>query len=181
MKPFYSPARGFSLIEMVAAFLVFALGIGVLMQILANSMHTARQSADYTMAALWAQTLLDTVGVGAPIGPGQSSGDFDGNYTWQLNIQEVDPGGIVPPPAPAAGNTNAPPVQQTSAANAGIGGGIRPGQLTLYQVDLAVSWGSHSGSQTHTAVFSTLRAVNPNVMNKNGLSMPAPRFGGGTP
>ena len=45
---------GFSLIEMVAAFLVFAIGIGVLMQVLATSMHSTRASSDYTMAALWA-------------------------------------------------------------------------------------------------------------------------------
>ena len=50
---------GFSLIEMVAAFLVFAIGMGVLMQVLATSMHSTRTSGDYTMAALWAESKLD--------------------------------------------------------------------------------------------------------------------------
>jgi general secretion pathway protein I len=180
MKPFRSPARGFSLIEMVAAFLVFALGVGVLMQILATSMHSARRSSEYTLAALWAQSLLDTVGVGAPIQPGQSSGDFDENYAWQLNIQQVDPGAVEPAPqVAAAGNSNVAQPRQTSVANAGVGGGIQNGQFDLYQVDLTVFWGGRFGGTSHTAVFSTLRTVNSNV-NKNGLSMPAPRFGGGT-
>ena len=47
--------RGFSLIEMVAAFLVFAIAIGVLMSVLTAAMRNTRMSVDYTMAALWAQ------------------------------------------------------------------------------------------------------------------------------
>ena len=65
---------------MVAAFLVFAIGIGILMQVLATSMHSTRQSSDYTMAALWAQSKLDVVGVGAPIEPGSTNGRFDDTY-----------------------------------------------------------------------------------------------------
>src|SRR5665647_464624 len=72
--------RGFTLIEMIAAFLIFAIGIGVLMQILAASMHSARQSSQYTMASLWAQSKLDTVGIGEPIEVGHSGGRFDDNY-----------------------------------------------------------------------------------------------------
>ena len=55
---------GFSLIEMVAAFLVFAIAIGVLMEILATSVHSTRASNAYTMAALWAESKLDTIGIG---------------------------------------------------------------------------------------------------------------------
>ncbi|MDR2013810.1 MAG: prepilin-type N-terminal cleavage/methylation domain-containing protein [Rhodanobacter sp.] len=180
MKPFRPPARGFSLIEMVAAFLVFALGIGVLMQTLAASMHSARQSSDYTMAALRAQSLLDTVGIGEPIQPGQSSGNFDEGYTWQMNIQQVDPSAVESQlqSVVGAGNSNTPPPNQTSAGNAGIGGGMQNGQLDLYQVDLTVSWGGRFGNQPRTAVFSTLRTVNSDL-TKNGVHMPAPRFGGG--
>ena len=69
--------RGFSLIEMVAAFLVFAIAIGVLMSVLTAAMRNTRMSADYTMAALWAQSRLDIVGVGIPVEEGHTSGRFD--------------------------------------------------------------------------------------------------------
>ena len=177
--------RGFSLIEMVAAFLVFAIGIGVLMQILATSMHSARQSSQYTMAALWAESKLDTVGVGVPIEAGRSSGRFDDNYSWDLDIEKVDPASVaVQQQQPAmAGNKAAPAANaQTSASNAGQGGGIEVSPFDLYQVDLTVIWGQGSGARPHTAHFGTLRASNPDPNAPGGLPggmHRAPQLGGG--
>src|SRR5690606_5359139 len=136
-------ARGFSLIEMVAAFLVFAIGMGVLMQVLAGSMRNTRQSSDYTMAALWAQSKLDVVGVGEPIEAGRSNGRFDDKFGWELDNQEVDPASIEPPPqvTVAAGNQGMAGAQQNavSIANAGLGGGLQMQQpFQLYQVELTV-------------------------------------------
>ena len=179
--------RGFSLIEMVAAFLIFAIGIGVLMQILATSMHSARQSSQYTMAALWAQSKLDTVGVGEPIEAGRSSGRFDDDYSWQLDIEQVDPANVPLPQQQTAmaGNKAAPAANaQTSAANAGQGGGIQVSPFDLYQVDLTVIWGSGFDARPHTAHFGTLRASNPVPGNGNGVPggvNKPPRFGGGGP
>lgn len=159
-------ARGFSLIEMVAAFLVFAIAMGVLMQILATSMRNTRQSSAYTMAALWAQSKLDTVGVGVPVEAGTSSGQFDDDYSWELNIQQVDPASVVPPPQQplAAGNATAAGGAvnpRTSVANAGNGNGAEVTPFDLYQVDLTVLWGGRFASNRHSAHFGTLRAVNP--------------------
>ncbi|MFI4970249.1 MAG: prepilin-type N-terminal cleavage/methylation domain-containing protein [Lysobacterales bacterium] len=181
-------ARGFSLIEMVAAFLVFAIGIGVLMQILATSMHNARQSSDYTLAALWAQSRLDTVGVGERIEAGHSSGRFDDNYSWDLDIKQVDPSDVEPPPQARAGAGNANAAagqnqgqgQRVSAGNAGLGGGIEVSPFDIYQVDLTVSWGGRFGAHSHTAHFGTLRAVNPdpNQGAPGGANPQPPRIGG---
>ncbi|MBO9665114.1 MAG: prepilin-type N-terminal cleavage/methylation domain-containing protein [Dokdonella sp.] len=162
--------RGFSLIEMVAAFLVFAIGIGVLMQVLAGSMRNTRQSSNYTMAALWAQSKLDVVGVGEPMEAGRSSGRFDDTYSWELDIQQVDPTAIEPPPQQTlnAGNQSAAAAQQnprTSVANAGLGGGMQASPFDLYQVDLTVYWGGGFGKRPRTATFSTLRAQNPDPNN----------------
>jgi Tfp pilus assembly protein PilV len=96
-----SSMRGFSLIEMVAAFLVFAIAIGVLMSVLTAAMRNTRMSADYTMAALWAQTKLDVVGVGIPVEEGHSSGRFDDTYNWDLDIHKVDASAVEPPPQSA--------------------------------------------------------------------------------
>ena len=169
--------RGFSLIEMVAAFLVFAIGMGVLMGILTTSMRSARMSSDYTMAALWAQSKLDTVGVGEPVEEGGSSGSFDDNYAWQLEVHRVDPAAVEPPPqaAPARGNGQGGMKQDTagervSIANAGLGGGIDTAPFDLYQLDLTVTWGGQRGGNQHHAQFNTLRAVNPDPDNPQGVS-----------
>jgi general secretion pathway protein I len=168
---------GFSLIEMVAAFLVFAIGIGVLMQVLATSMHNTRLSSDYTMAALWAESKLDTVGVGVQIEPGNSNGRFDDNYSWQLDIQQVDPTSVEPPPqqyAPGAGNTATqnPGLQQRTTSGAGNGGALQVSPFDLYQIDLTVYWGGRFGSTSHSARFSTLRTMNPDPNGAQGPGVP---------
>ena len=173
--------RGFSLIEMIAAFLIFAIGVGVLMNILATSMHSTRQSSDYTMAALWAESKLDTVGIGEPIEAGHSSGRFDDNYRWDLDIHQVDPSSVEPPPqqAPAAGNKAAAQSQNANnrpaqASDAGNGGGLQVAPFDLYQVDLSVSWGGAGfGSHVHNAHFGTLRVTNPDSDNARPGIKPA--------
>ncbi len=162
--------RGFSLIEMVAAFLVFAIAIGVLMSVLTAAMRNTRLSSDYTMAALWAQSKLDVVGVGIPVEEGHSSGRFDEKYAWDLDIHRVDAAAIEPPPQLSAGNAQQMAQAQNQARNAAAqaaqamaGGAGGPGDapFDLYQVDLVVSWGTQHGGTPRTAQFHTLRAVNP--------------------
>lgn len=168
--------RGFSLIEMIAAFLVFAIAIGVLMSVLAASIRNTRQSSDYTMAALWAQSKLDVVGVGEPLEEGRSSGRFDDVYTWDLDIKQVDPSAVEPPPQqPMPGRNAQGQAQQgrapntVSATDAGNGGGVDISPFDLYQVDLVVSWGGRPGGPPRTAHFGTLRAVNPDPNRARGM------------
>jgi general secretion pathway protein I len=155
-----SNSRGFTLIELVAAFVIFALGFGVLLQILGGALHTTSQSAEYTKAALWAQSLLDTQGIGEPLQEGSSSGRFDDHYSWQLNVAKYDP----------------PPVTTTTAAlttsNAGglITAPVTP--LDLFQLDLVVSWGTQY--LTHRARFSTVRVMNPPLQAGNTIPPPQP-------
>ncbi len=152
-------ARGFTLIELIAAFLVFALAIGLLMQVLSSAMRQVRQSSDYTMAALWAQSKLDGVGVGERIEAGHSNGSFDDTYKWDLTVQQVDPSAVEPPPQ--LGGT-------VSAANAGLGEGIEIAPFDIYQIDLVVSWDSGGGRPPRSAHFGTLRVVNPDAQQADG-------------
>lgn len=163
-----SRQRGFTLIELVAAFVIFALGFGVLLQILGGCLHTTAQSADYTRASLWAQSLLDVEGVGDALQEGARSGKFDDKYSWQLRIAKVDPAQIVQT-AGRPGNTNAKAPTVTQVAP----------NIELFQLELVVSWGTYY--LTHNARFVTLRAVTPDNGQRNGqvegLVLPTPRTG----
>ncbi len=152
--------RGFTLIEMIAAFVIFAIAVGSLMQILSMSMNNARRSVDETRAALWAQSLLDVVGIGERIEAGSSSGEFDDRYRWQLDIEPVDPQAFE-----ASGNEAM--LQAAQGGVAGVGnssGGASPivdvAQMELYHVTLAVTWGDPR-ARGHQATFTTMRAVMP--------------------
>jgi len=153
--------RGFTLIELIAAFVIFALGFGVLLQILGGALHTTRQSAEYTQAALWAQSLLDIQGIGEPLKEGSSSGQFDSEYSWQLNISKYQP----------------IPVTSNGVLLPGLAQGANPistpGQIEMYQLELIVSWGNQY--LMHNARFVTLRAMGP---PRAGNQVALPGFGG---
>lgn len=96
--------RGYSLIEVIVAFALLALALTLLLGTLSGASRQVRWSGDAGRAALHAQSLLDTVGVGAPLQPGQRSGEFDGGrYRWTLRVSPwSDPAVAGAPDAPAA-------------------------------------------------------------------------------
>ena len=83
--------QGFTLIEMLAAFVVFALGFAVMMDVASSGMRNARRAAEQTEAALWAQSLMDAAGIDAKIEPGASSGKFDRKYRWDMQVSDWEP------------------------------------------------------------------------------------------
>lgn len=168
--------RGFSLVEMIAAFLVFAIAIGVLMQVLSGSLRNARVSTTYTYAALWAQSKLDVLGVGEPIEPGQSSGSFNDDYRWELTIDEIDAGEIEPPAQMNVADalddaTELGDAQAMADPNAAMS------PVQLYEARLVVSWGGSGAGNERSAEFITLRAANPDLNAMAGTSLGMPRAG----
>jgi general secretion pathway protein I len=154
----FARARGFTLIELVAAFVIFALGFGVLLQVLGSALHTTAQSAGYSKAAMWAQSLLDTQGIGEPLEEGTSSGRFDDQYRWQMQIAKYEP-----PPVTSTVDT-----PMTANANGLITAPVQG--LDLFEIDLDVSWGTQY--LTHHARFATVRAMNPRLEAGNDAQVP---------
>ena len=145
--------HGFTLIELIAAFVIFALGFGVMLQILGDSIRTTRQAQQSTQAALYAQSLLDAQGVGEALKEGASSGDFDDTYHWQLNVVRYQP--------------------QVTAGSGMSPAMATPGQPELFQLELTVSWGGQY--LQHHARFSTLRSMLPQQPGSNGNFNPIPQ------
>ncbi|WP_395790358.1 prepilin-type N-terminal cleavage/methylation domain-containing protein [Aquimonas sp.] len=128
--------RGFTLIEVVLALAIFAVAIGLCMQIATSALKQTRVAAEQTHAALLAQSLLDTSGVGERLQPGRTSGRLDGDYRWELDVS----------PYEADLQTDSP---------------LTPGMLAvqLYRLELTLSWAV--GSKRRDMKFSTLRAMTP--------------------
>ena len=83
--------RGFTLLEIILAFALMSVGLGILVAILSGGLAQVRTAGDATEATLHAQSLLDQLGVLEPIEPGREQGEFDrGRYRWDLEITEAE-------------------------------------------------------------------------------------------
>lgn len=89
--------RGYTLIEVIVAFAVLALGLTLLLGTLTGATRQVRWAADAGRAALHAESLLDDTGIGVALQPGQRDGEFeDGHFRWTLAVTPYrDP--LLPP------------------------------------------------------------------------------------
>lgn len=130
---------GFTLLEVMLAFVLLASATGLLIAMLSNGLRQVQQAQRETEAALYAQSLLDPLGALEPITPDQRTGEFaDGRYRYQLDIEETKD------PAPRAEDFNA--IVREPLTNA----------PRLYRIALVVSWGAGQAGQQMR--FTTLRA-----------------------
>jgi general secretion pathway protein I len=79
-------SAGFTLLEVMLAFVVFALSFATVLEIMAGSMRSVRRATDDTQVALFAQSVIDLVGTEIPIEEGEYSGVGMDRYNWQLGI-----------------------------------------------------------------------------------------------
>jgi len=82
---------GFSLLEVVVAFAILALSLGVLMQIFSRAMNTTALSGTYSRAATLAEARLNLVGLEIPLELGVHSGDPEDGFAWQVSIEDYYP------------------------------------------------------------------------------------------
>lgn len=78
---------GYTLLEVIVAFALLAMALTLLLGILSGSTRQVRQSADAGRAAMFAQSLMDQVGVGERLVAGERDGVFEqGRYRWRLRV-----------------------------------------------------------------------------------------------
>lgn len=79
-------ARGFSLLEVLVAFLVLALSLAVVMRIFAGGLDNIGAANNYTQALTLAQSLLDAQGRESPLVVGETRGETEGGLDWQITV-----------------------------------------------------------------------------------------------
>lgn len=121
MIKFSSQARnqsGFSLLEVLIAFSILALSLGILLKIFAGGVNTAAVAEEYTAAVQIAESLMAKAGVETLLQPGESSGEENEKYHWLVTVQPF-----------ITSITNTDPKAMGA---------------TLYKVKVVVSWGDDS-------------------------------------
>ena len=118
---------GFTLLEVIAAIMLLAIAFGALMTVAGASIALTQNAATRSAAAMWARSKLDSEFVTTPLQVGRSVGQFDRQFSWQLDV-----------------------IPWANAGTAAVGSSRR-----MYELDLKVSWGSLS--RPRSAHFRTLR------------------------
>jgi general secretion pathway protein I len=134
---------GYTLIEIIVAFAILALGLTLLLGTLSGATRQVKQAGDAGRAALHAQSLLAEFGELPQ--PGMRDGEFEGGrYRWRLDVAPWND------PAPRRGPQR-----------------IDPNAARLLRLHLQVEWGE--GGPRQRVQLSSLRLVVPQV---EGLGMP---------
>ena len=131
----FRSSNGFTLLEVLLAFVVFALSFTAVLEILSGSMRNTVRAREYTEAALIAQSVMDQLGLELTVEQGANYSGESGDYQWELNIglyEEVE--------------------ENTQSVVLGELTGIE-----LLQIDLVISWGEPPRDNSNE--FSTVRAM----------------------
>jgi general secretion pathway protein I len=78
--------KGFSLLEILIAFSILALSLGILLKIFSAGVNTAVVAEDYTAAVQIAESLMAKTGVETPLQAGQDSGLKNEKYHWLVEV-----------------------------------------------------------------------------------------------
>ena len=97
-------SRGYTLIEVLVAFMILALSLTVLLRIFSGGLRNIAVSSDYSRAALIAESQLAAAAVGRQLSPGVAHGSVDDTFHWTRSIREYTP---FPKYSPAATATQA--------------------------------------------------------------------------
>ena len=125
--------RGFTLLEVLVAFSITALALGVMYRIYAKGTTSAILGKEYAQAVAIAESKLAAVGVDESLDNDTFSGTEDDKYQWQITISDYDPADEQDP-------------------------GFDP-PLKLKEIDLVISWDSMG--KHRTVNLQTLRPVPP--------------------
>ena len=133
-----APSRrtaGFTLLEVLIAFIIAALAIGAMVHAVGNGLASSRAAAHYQEAVSRARSHLDVAMHGTALVPADTEGDDGGGFHWRLRV------------TPAARATGQLPgfARRTAAI------------VTLYAVSVTISW--HDGHDTREVRLDSARVA----------------------
>ena len=128
-------SSGFTLLEVMLAFVIFAISFATVLEIMGASMRSVSRASDDTEVALMAQSVMDLVGTEIPVEEGQYDGTSMERYNWRLDIFPYDISGEQ--------DLATPELAELSG-------------IELYWIDLEITW--QSGRRDRDMRFSTIKS-----------------------
>ena len=85
-------ARGFSLLEVLIAFVIAILALGVMFRVAIEALNASQTAARHDEALVRARSHLTMATHGGSLMPGDWQGDDGGGYRWHLHVATVSLG-----------------------------------------------------------------------------------------
>lgn len=85
-------SRGFTLIEVLVAFTILAIVMGVTFATIGNGLHQERWASATTHRVLAARSILERLGIETQLQDGEINGELETGETWRIILQAVDSG-----------------------------------------------------------------------------------------
>lgn len=85
--PSEAAGRGFTLVEVLVAFVILSLALGVVMTQFSLGFSTIDRVGNRVEAALLGVSKLEALGRSEPLEPGETSGRFDDAFRWNMVIR----------------------------------------------------------------------------------------------
>jgi len=90
-RQFATRQSGYTLIEVLVAFMILALALTVLLRIFSGGLRNVSVSSDYATATLIAESRLAAAGIDIPLRPGETSGTEGERFEWTVSVQDYQP------------------------------------------------------------------------------------------
>lgn len=87
---------GFSLLEVLVAFAILAIMLGVVLQIFSGAAQRASLAESYLKASMLAESRLNQVGRETPLRPGGLEGQTEEGFSWSLLLEPYPVEGLDP-------------------------------------------------------------------------------------
>ena len=79
--------KGFSLLEILVAFSILAISLGILLKIFSSGVNAAMIAEEYTVATQIAESLMVKTGIEEPLVVGEYSGTEVEKYHWRVTVE----------------------------------------------------------------------------------------------
>lgn len=83
--------QGFTLIEILVAFMILAMSLTVIFRIFSGGLRNVALSGDYARAVLVAESQLSAIGVSEPLERGVTAGEWDTRFRWERVVEHYRP------------------------------------------------------------------------------------------
>jgi general secretion pathway protein I len=128
---------GFTLLEVMVALVVLALGIAAVLELFGGGLRLTTKSSRRTQAVVYAQNVMDRLLAQSTLEDGDDGGQFPGGFSWRAQVYEIRP------------DDDASPLQQKSQNQSEF--------FRLKQLNVEVYWSEGVGEQSYA--LRSLRTV----------------------